>query len=384
MYILPPVSQAYQSSSVPAAAFVLHDAGETKALVPVMQTLDSKGVDYSILATGTARALVRGNPHLIPTLQEISTAQQTNPGLALGMLQQLNRALQAKVCVTGLVSNFQKQWADFFRQAGRHVVGYYDGFRFNYNPSENPVNAFRGVLTSLITPSLDTGAYFRANGFGTISVSVLGQPSLESIDQTIQQVNPAALAQQLGIKPGQPTLLFVGQYGIDYEQAFRLFCQAAQRLPNTNLLVSLHPKVDVDGSMERTILQQYGLQNRVQVIPKSISTAQVLPLTDVVLTLHSTMATQAFLNGKKVIYVGHDHSDAFEPLQAHGLAPRCLSPLSLIQTIHNTIRANNVTPVPPPAILYQWLGIPTQASERIANYLMGISNALGLGQRKVV
>jgi hypothetical protein len=377
MYILPQLLPTYPTYPTPAITFVLHDTGETGALAPVMQKLDSQGVDYSISADGTARSLVAGNPHLAPTQQEVSAAQQTNPRLALWMQQRLIRATQAKVCVTGLVSDFQKQWAAFFRQSGRRVVGYYDGFRVNLNPQQNSVNAFQGVLSDLITPSQDTAAYFQGNGFGNIPVSVLGQPSLESISQTIQQVHPTALAQQLGVKTGQLTLLFVGQYGPGYEQAFQLFCQTAQHLPNANLLVSLHPNVEVDGSLERNLLQQYGLQNRVRVIPKTISTAQVLPLADAVLTLHSTMATQAFLQGKKVIFVGQDRFDAFEPLQARGLAPRCLTPLSLIQTINNTLQPNQIVSAQSQKSFYQILGIPTQASGRISNYLMNLTSASG-------
>jgi hypothetical protein len=379
MTTLSPLLSVYQSYSVPQMTFVLQDTGETNALTPVMRKLDSQGIDYSIIATGTARSLVAGNPHLTPTSQDVFATRQNNPILAQWMQQRLNRAMQAKVCVIGLVSTFQKQWADYFRGSGRRVVGYYDGFRINLNPQQNSVNMFQGVLTDLITPSEDTGAYFRAHGFGNIPVLVLGQPSLEDISQAIQHTNPIQLAQKLRIRPEQPTLLFVGQYGPRYEQAFRLFCQTVQHLPNANILVSLHPKVDVDGRFEQSVLQQYGLQNRVSLIPKSLSTAKVLPLADLVLTHNSSMSTQAFLQGKKVIFLGQDASAAFEPLQARGLAPQCLTSQSLIQAINSKLQSTQTPALQQETSWYALLGIPTQAADRISHYLASLTKALNFG-----
>ena len=143
MSISPQRPPLYQRTATPAVTFVLHDAGETKALAPVMQNLDRSGTDYCILATSTGKALMQGNPHLVPTPEEIAAVSQTNLNRAQWMAQQLNRAKQAKVCVTGLVSDYQKQWADFFRQTGRRVIGYYDGFRYNHNPSNNCANQLK-------------------------------------------------------------------------------------------------------------------------------------------------------------------------------------------------------------------------------------------------
>src|SRR5258708_4664597 len=56
------------AGSSPDITFVLHDAGETKAMQPVMARLDREGISYCILADATARSLLKNNPHLMPQL----------------------------------------------------------------------------------------------------------------------------------------------------------------------------------------------------------------------------------------------------------------------------------------------------------------------------
>jgi hypothetical protein len=350
-------------------AFVLHDAGETRALMPVMSKLDMAGVDYVVLAESTAKGLLLHDPHRVPSAAEMARAEQNAPRLAAWMKQQWNRALHASLCVTGLSSDFQKRWADFFRQNGRRVVGYYDGFGFRLNRENNPVSGFQASLTDLITPTADSAEHFKRQGFGHIPVSALGQPTLESIPAAMNQSNPSLLTQQLVLTPGKPTILFVGQYGADYEQAFALFCQTAAQLPNANLLVSLHPKAN--GEFETRMIQQFGLQGKIQILPKELATEQALLVADMVLTNTSTMATQAFLQGEKVIFVGPKKADLYEPLQARGLAPRCLTPESLVTAVHHAMQAEQAT-LPSQSQLYSLLGIPHAATERITAYLLSL------------
>jgi hypothetical protein len=360
----------YPPPPAPAFAFVLHDAGETRALLPVMQKLGTAGVDYVVVAESTARTLLQGDPHLAPNPQEITATERTNPALAAEMKQQLDRLIQAQVCVTGLVSSFQKQWADFFRQSGRRVVGYYEGFSFPANPVKNRANAFQGSLTDLMTATEGSAAYFRRQGFENIPVSVVGQPTLESMPRVTQGTDPALLANELLLMPNEPVILFVGQYGPEYEQALSLFCQTASQLSGANLLVSLHPQTS--GDFERSMLQQAGLLDRIQLVPKSVSTAQALAVANVTLAHSSTVATQAFLQGKKVIFVGNQDSDVCNPLEARGLASRCVTPNALTASVNQALQTFPSQPTLSTESLYQLLGIPMQATSRITAYLLNV------------
>ncbi|MBY0405851.1 MAG: hypothetical protein K2X66_18250 [Cyanobacteria bacterium] len=379
--------------------FVLHDAGETKAMAPVMQSLDSLQVGYSILAEGTAKNLLAHNPHVLPLPQEISALSTSNPWAARAAQEQLNQGLNATCILTGLVSPFQKAWADFFRQQGKPVIGYYDGFDFQR--LRNSADAFWGSLTAMITPSRDTAAFWQ-NRFPNIPVVPLGQPTLEVIPQAMAQTNVPALAAQLGVDLTKPTVLFVGGYGKGYAEAFSLYCDAIQlKLKNSvpgsrpNFLVSLHPKVN--GVLESQIIQEKGLQSVLKIIPKTIETAQALAFTDGVVSQNSTMTVQSLFQGKQVVLVGDSGmddtggQDVFNPAQAYGLVNRYQS----VEALSQRLQGFDSSPLPlnPNRFqsgslnlnterLYAQLGIPKFSTQAITQYLLSWVQGVSSMQRR--
>jgi hypothetical protein len=319
--------------------FLLNDAGETKALTPVMQKLDSAGVNYSILADSTAKTLLHGNPHLVPLPQDVAALSRSDPQAAIRANASLDAATSAPHIITGLVSDFQKSWSDFFRGMGKTVTGYYDGFGYSTLP--NKTDAFAGSLNALITPSYDTANFFKQK-FSHIPVVAMGQPTLEKIPERLQRTNLPALGAGLGIDPRKPTLLFAGGYGKDYAQAFNVFCQTVKAVPQANVLVSPHPKTD--GTLETELLRRHGLENRVRIVPKTIDTAQVLGLSDIVLSQNSTMSVQASLQGKKVLLVGNSGNIAdnyeFNPVTAYGITSRYKTPFELTPALQGLLGTN--------------------------------------------
>lgn len=358
----------------PQMTFVLHDAGETKALMPVMQQLDSMGVNYSILADSTAKVLLQGNPCLAPLPRDIAVLSKTQPQAVQQAKFRLTQAINVPCIVSGLASSFQHRWTQFFRRQGKTVVGYYDGF--GYNPLHNRVDAFIGHLSSLIVPSRDIANFLRPR-FYNIPVLALGQPVLETGPRLIQQTNRVALAQQLGIASSKPTILFVGGYGEGYEQAFHMFCQTVVSLPAANLLVALHPKTD--GYLETSLLRKYGLENRVRIVPKTTDTVQAMGVSDIILSHHSTMTIQALLEGKKVFLLGDIHSKIggceFNPAIYYGISRRYLTPFALVQAIQSELQCNLKPSANKPQqkdLFYAQLGIPKQATVTITNYLLNL------------
>jgi hypothetical protein len=391
----------------PDITFVLHDAGETKAMQPVMARLDRDGIPYCILAEATARLLLQNNPHLMPQLSPDNTtgtngsdafisskhfSNNLSPGAPPPLSEGQNRLylqrLQSSRCViTGLVSDFQKNWASFFKRAKEPVIGYYDGF--NYSPSDQVAENFAGKVDAVLTPSQDSAVFFRERfaqaGAPNLPVQAVGQPVLETAAQVMRSTNPAELASALGIDPQKPTLVFVGGKGPNYTDAFRLFCAACRQLPagSANVLVSLHPQMN--GAEERQILQETQMQDRISIVPKSIDTAQLLALSPTVLAQDSTFIMQAYLLGRPVAYLGNPVQNtavAFNPLTAKMLVPRFQQPDLLAQFIRQNSQANSATTASEPASvpasgkpmpnlpgLYEALGIPQQATERLTNYL---------------
>lgn len=357
--------------------FVLHDAGETKAMQPVMRELDRLRVPYGIIAQGTARKLLGNDPHVVPSPTEIRQGARINPAWGHYAQNLLNHALASGTVVTGVVSDFQKQWADYFLRLGRQVVGYYDGFSFPKGSSV--VDAFSRSLSMLVTAGGDAARHFQQRYPG-LSVTALGQPTLEAFSRPVSTAARAQLQRVLRVNPHQPTLLFVGGYGEGYEASFRLFVQAAQQSAKdgSNILVSLHPKAD--GQLEQRILQQLDGTGRIRIIPKAIPTDQALIASDVVLTHQSTMATQALFQRKPVFLVGKaaDDSSRHNPLLETGLVRRFtkLDELQgrIKQHRHAWKSGQNPSGNPwlSPQALYARLNIPPDATHNITRLILSL------------
>jgi hypothetical protein len=278
--------------------------------------------------------------------------------------------------------------ADFCKTAGKRVVGYYDAFSFNRfsNPS---AEMFQNALTHLITPTLDSARFFqqRFSNIPSANIVALGQPTLEETAQTIQRTNRLALSQKLGIDPNQPTLLFVGGYGSSYPEAFALFCETIRQFPQANILLSLHPKAD--GQLEKTLLQQAQLDNRIRLVPPDVSTIETLAVTDVVMAHNSTVSSQALLQGKKVVLLGSVPGTDFDPIHQYQAAPRCETSLQLVQALAQAIPEAMVSRVLPPneqqiSRWYQLFGLPQQASQRITQFLITASGRQPMQRQSLV
>jgi hypothetical protein len=381
--------------SSPQVTFVLHDAGETKAMQPVMEALEQERINFTILADSTASKLLQGNFHLIRLPAgvfypaDIVALSKSTPvgGLsslphaqAMACLQQLQ---SSRCVVTGVVSEFQKVWSSFFKQRNQPVIGYYDGFSCNPNDkiAENFMNCLNASsLDALITPSEDTANFFRQRfqelnpQQPNISINALGQPILETTAKAIQTTNPLTLVAHLGIDLGRPTILFVGGYGTHYPEAFRLFCQTMYQFPNTNLLVALHPKVN--GALEMQLLAENPTPSPIKIVPRDIDVTQLLALSPIVLSQDSTFITQAVLQGKKAAFIGKPVSSepgTFNPLLTKNITTRAKNLSSLVGFIQSaiTIRFFENNPM---ALgkLQSDLGIPPQATDRIVGYLKTI------------
>jgi hypothetical protein len=228
----------------------------------------------------------------------------------------------------------------------------------------------------LLTPTTDSAAYFKQNGFTDIPVMAVGQPTVEETSSdAVQSLDPAAMAYQLGLSPGQPTLLFVGQYGPEYEQALALFCRTISKTPGVNVLLALHPKVN--GEVEQRIIAQYGLQDRIQLLPKNIPTEQALMLADAVLSHSSTMAMQACLHGKKVILAGPQDTGQFNPLRDKNLALQCETDAVLSKAIYQALQEAPDSLKPSRQELFQRIGLPEHAADRIMGYLYSLISGSG-------
>lgn len=353
-------------ASSPAITFVLNDAGETKAMTPVMAELDRQGVDYCVLTNQTATKLLGNHPKRV-----------TNDA-------QLQRAMRVPCVLTGLVSNFQQQWAQWFKDHGKRVMGYYDGFSVNLN--RNKADDFAATVTDLMTPSRDMALFFKrhwADKNPNLPIVAMGQPTLESYAGRYSKPSSPELLYQLGLDPRKPTLLWVGGYGKGYAESFNSFCQAVSTMPGVNVILATHPRES--GQLEASMMPYWNKYNQFRLLPKGIPTDAALDCADVVLSQESTMATQALFQGKRVMLVGEPSSGGqtsqFNPTVAYGLAQRYFSPSSVMSQLQAWLPSVAMTKqtgqvwagaTPTPETLYGVLGIPQRPTQRIVEYVMGV------------
>lgn len=323
----------------PNITFVLANAGQVKAMAPVMRSLESQGTDYCVLAEGTARKLLTGDPHLA----SIAEAEDSD------------------VLVTGLSDRFQQQWATGFAQLGRPVIGIYDDFRVN--PMLRPLQGFLQSLTAVLTPSYAVAQALQAQG-PNIPMLPLGQPALETIGQRMQTTNPAQLAQVLRLDLTRPTVLYLGDNASTHDEALGLLAATARQTPSVQYVISLHPASD--GQHEQQTLRIHGWPSNIQITPKTLDSASLLALPGPVLAHQSNLGLMAQILGKPVVYLGTLGNPFQEsPNVTAGFAQRGNTPSDVLQLLAQSS---------PVVGLQAALGIPAHPTEAITNFLKTLIN----------
>ena len=342
--------------------FVLHSLGETNGLIPVMEKLDDK--DYDILAFGKAFEKLKNHPRLIRLSSHMLEVSERLPESVQCHLNTMKD--KPKVVLVGMASRAQANVLDLFKSA--HRVVFYDNFDSPHVHWQGYLQYFYGAFGGadvLLVPGKVhiEGAHklkkFSHDGF---KVLALGQPSLESWDKIYAETNTKDLRSKLGIEAYRKVILYAG--GFDpkdkgqYEEDLTHFIRAASFFDGVEVLVTYHPKTD--GALEKNIVKKLNAPN-IRVIEKgTFSTAVLSTIASVVVCFKSTVGAQAAYMGKPVLYIARGYENF---LTQSGVAEldggdRLLRILKKL--LNSTASENTFCDV---------LGIPKNASQRIAKYL---------------
>jgi len=119
----------------PRVLFVLRDAGETLALLPVLRHLQrTTGVNVSAVVTGygTAPPIASLGPSVFSLSSlgvDVSSAlANRSAALSSAQLWDALRRVRPQLVVSGLVSEVQLQIAGVAREQGTRVIGFDDSF----------------------------------------------------------------------------------------------------------------------------------------------------------------------------------------------------------------------------------------------------------------
>ncbi len=348
--------------------FIFYDAGTTKAFEPVMDKLDKKKINYSIIAFGTARALLVNHPNYIDvnsrlavtTIVDRENWQREKP-LGKEDADRIQKAITCQLVVVGTSSIIEAQLAKMLQNKGIKVVAYFDGFQ---SPELEPElnRAFLKSVDEIIVPCQTAAAGFCQLQLSS-KVLILGQPTLDIWSRYNTRANIDSFRQKLSSLPSQSLLLYAGGYGEGYEESFRLFIEAAKQIKNYRIIVSLHPKVL--GNTEKHIMQEMAAQN-LQILPKDVLTVEAAVASDVIVSQCSTVGVQARFIGKQIIYLDSRKGRYTNIIIEKKLAFQVHDVNTFLKVLDNAANDQNFIPEDQ---LYQKAGIVPNATDNILSYL---------------
>lgn len=251
--------------------FFLQDAGETYALIPVIEKLEEQGMKVLVLAAGVAEKAL---PNARKLGVEISSRSQR---LTDEQLSQIVDEFEVEKVITGVAFEAQAQVLEAFGKRGVLKIAYWDNFQAEgENPYFQTARKVASVASLLLVPSESLKGEF------AVETEVVGQPTLKVWQAEIEAIDRFRVRKKLGVEEDQKLALFIGGYGPDYDEAYALFLRGMQTVPEIKFVVQPHPKT--------------GIQSE-------ITTIEGVAAADVVICHKSTVAFQSLAAGKPVVHV---------------------------------------------------------------------------------
>lgn len=341
---------SFQAFAKPIYLFCLQNLGETNAMIPVLEKLPKK--DYKILALGKAAEKLKEHPCMI-------TSKKAR--------------LHPKVVVSGMASAEQAEILNQYPDA--FTIAYYD----NFDPivSEDgtikeyirPFHKALKKVKSVIVPGMvHIDGAKKLSKFSESEIKALGQPSLEGWNKLYAETDTSLLRKKLGVRSGESVIVYAGGFDpVDeeqYKKDLTAFVQASSMLKDTKVFITYHPKTD--GKIERDIVKEFGSANvRVVLKEEKLSTATLSTIADAIACFKSTIGAQAAYMGKPVLYVASHYTNF---LINYGVALQASTIPEIKEVLENMLHGKGKKS----PSFQEALGIPKNASDKIAQYLIGL------------
>ena len=293
--------------------FAFFDAGETLSLLPVIQKMEKENISYKILPLGkgamNALQKEKFNNNVVNIQSKCSNSfllgESTNREKVMNIktLKEVANCYHAKTVVTGMVSRYQSQLMEIFKNNSQsQLIGYFDGFA---ESEQNIINPFLNSLNKIFVPSINILEYFKDKKFPTENINLVGQPALDKFISDSSKVNINVVKSKLNIKVDKNIVTFIGGYGQEYQDVFKNFVPICKGLMNTVCIVGVHPAVH--GDFEEKIIKEYNADNFL-INRKEISTVSLVKISNVLISQRSTVGIQALFIGVPSIYFDIENS----------------------------------------------------------------------------
>lgn len=365
-YLLPQKTKAFIDRE--DITFILYDAGESKALIPVFDILEECGLNFHILAFATSSRLVKDYQKRVIDLSKklgkkpYSSQWLREEKLSEKQLEIIFNSLNTNYVVTGMVSSLQQQISKNLKKKGIFVVGYYDSF--------SPITtgsisySFLHCLDEVLLPSEDIAENIQ-NLFPQLRVLVVGQPSIETWQKMIKEGFNENKKFNFN-RDGRFTIIYVGGYGHNYSEAFQLFLDSVENELECRIIISLHPKVN--GDIEKELLSKKSYPH-IEILSKEIPTNCAVLYADLVVTQCSTVGVQAIFIEKPVIFLDVKDSTFNNVAIKNGWAQKISSKEEFLKVLSLGVE----DPSKPTKCIFKQGGIPKKASTLIFNAIQAKS-----------
>jgi hypothetical protein len=334
----------------PEFLFVLFDAGETNALLPVIEKVQQEKREFRIWTAGTATELLRKKPELASKCQEIDykidKSWPREKPLDPERVSVLCHECASQKVITGVASEIQAQILQAY-QGKAATFAYWDNFNpQGAGPYFTQAHKVQKLAEKLLVPSRDV-----ASDFSEKKVLVVGQPTLEQWTRELALIDEAFLKEKYKLK--EEVITYIGGYGPEYEKAAKLFVRCVKESGfSGQVIMQIHPKSD--GAFEREICKG----ETFLFLP--LSTLEAVKLADAVVTYNSTVGFQALFAKKRVLFVIPEE-DPFTNLAIEkGFAPKISAPKAFLSAFKTAATTGDIA---------AGMGVPENSAQLILDEL---------------
>ena len=365
---------------------VLYDMGETNALKETFDALDEANIDYRVLVLGAASINAPKSGYRPDRLlfldKDIKLDRTCDPRSwkreeafskeEMIKITNFVKKLNPELIISGSVSEVQRQIT--LESPSEHKLVYYDNLRcrFKDNPAKEVVESFIRPEFKLLVPSKSIKDSIIATKGNKAEVETVGHPALESFSREVKSVEAKRIRRELELDDNKTTLCFIGGYGESYNQDFAKFLSFLKNLEAEypfELLIQLHPKSNSHKTKEvpeYRILKESKLSSKVMFSHGVLSTAMSVAISDLCLSVGSTVIPQAALSGKPTAFL---FQSANKDLMLESEVSTNIESQEDLKLMLES-SSNNKTPSFQKEAIFLRAGIPQNATENIKQSIL--------------
>lgn len=324
--------------------FYLQDAGETYAILPVIERLAEEKIPFGVITAGTANKIIHYSD--LPKdklftlsdfgIEDIDSSWPREKKISCRRIRNLVEQIDAELFITGVAFELQGQLLEECKRQKIKTIAYWDNFNANGDNNYFKVaHAVKEKADYLFVPSeLVAKDLFSIN----IPTIIVGHPSLEKWKDSLNLYKGIASSPK---KNEAHMMTYIGSYGAGYEKAFHFFLDIL-RESEFEGVVMIQPHPRTDGSFERKTIEGWEKDHIDLQVMEEVSTYALVSLSDYIVCYNSSVGIQALAAGKRVLYVIPPNDNYSNAAIENDVAPIICSLEDWKNNLHNSKKISDL------------------------------------------